>query len=179
MTVGMQIEISARHFTLGDQQRESIMDALGKIEKFCPRPAQSLNLTVTHDAGHFSADAVLHLKSHDFRAKAQGAEPEIATHEVIESLRKQLAKHKGKTSAKQKGESGGLGQAMPMDLNLNTANVAADLAFELKDMDVDTAMDNFRNGEHPFLIFRNSADSRVGVIYRNDAGALIHMGEQG
>ena len=28
--------------------------------------------TITHEAGRFFADSVLHLKSHDFRAKAEG-----------------------------------------------------------------------------------------------------------
>ncbi len=175
----MQIEINARHFTLGEKQREEIIDALSKLEKFSPRPAQSLSLTLNHESGGFTADAVMHLKSHDFRAKAEGAEPEVVAHEVIDSLRKQLAKHKGKISGKQLGGGAGLGQAIPVDLNLNTASTADDLAFELKDMDVETAKGNFSSGEHPFLIFRNSADSRVGVIYRNDDGKVIYMGEQG
>ncbi|MFT5232293.1 MAG: ribosomal subunit interface protein [Candidatus Krumholzibacteriia bacterium] len=174
----MNIEISARHFTLGDKQRDEITGSMEKLEKFSPRPVQSMKLTVTHDAGQFTADAVLHINSHDFRAKGVGAEPELAANEASDNLRKQLAKHKGKTSGKQNSDGGGLGRAVTMDLNLTTADLTDDHAFELKNMDVESAKDSFISGDHPFLIFRNTADSRVGVIYRDDAGSVVHMGER-
>ena len=137
---------------------------------------QSLNLTIDHDAGRFTADSVLHLKSHEFRANADGMEPEIAVSAMVENLRSQLTKFKGKISGKQKGEEGGLGRAMMGDLG--AVAEAGPLAFVLKDMDVSTAKDHFENAEDPFLVFRNVDNSRVAVIYRREDGQLGHMESQ-
>ncbi len=174
----MQMEIKARHFTLGEDQRTTLEAVLEKLEKFSPRPVQSLQLTIDHDSGRFTADSVLHLKSHEFRAKADGTEPEIAVAAMVENLRSQLAKFKGKISGKQQGEEGGLGRAMPADANLDDLVEDSPLAFVLKDMDVSTAKANFQGDDHPFLVFRNVANSRVGVIYRREDGGLGHMESQ-
>ena len=167
----MQMEISARHFTLGDEQRETIEEALGKLEKFSPRPVQSVKLNVIHEGGRFTADCVLYLKSHEFRAKEEGMEPEYAVNEMVESLRKQLAKWKGKISGKQKGEEGGLGRAMLDDAGLAAAELETE-GFVLRDMDVESAREAFDVQEKPFLIFRNVATSKVAVIYRRADGDL-------
>lgn len=171
----MQMEIKARHFTLGDDQKELITAALEKLEKFSPRPVQSMQVTIDHDAGRFSADAVLRLKAQEFRAKAEEREPELAVTELVENLRKQLAKFKGKVSGKQKGEGGGLGRVMPADFDEGEASAENPEGFVLRDMDVSEAKENFQTMEAPFLVFRNVANSQVGVIYRRADGELGHM----
>ena len=174
----MQMEINARHFTLGDDQRETIETALAKLERFSPRPVQSCKLTLSHEAGRFVADVVLHLKNNDFRADAEGVEPEYATDEVVESLRKQLTKFKGRISGKQKGEEGGLGRAMVDDGGVFAAGDGGEEApegFVLRAMDLDGAKEAFAAADLPFLIFRDVATSRLGVIYRRGDGELGHM----
>lgn len=172
----MQIEITTRHFTLGEDQTATIEGDLAKLEKFSPRPVQSLKVIITHEAGRFSADSVMHLKTQEFRAKGEGVEPEYAVTEMGESLRKQLAKWKGKISGKQKGEEGGLGKAMLGDPGLLIDDeVEAPEGFVLRDLDVEGAKTAFNNGNAPFLIFRNVDSSRVGVIYRRENGELGHM----
>jgi len=175
----MQMEVMARHFVLGDDQRETIEAALEKLEKFSPRPVQDLQVTISHDAGRFTGDAVLRLKAQEFRASAEEREPEVAVNEMIENLRKQLAKFKGKISGKQKGEEGGLGRAMPLDVEPATGEDDDPQGFVLRDMDVSTAKANFQDADDPFLVFRNAANNHVGVIYRRDDGGLGHMESQG
>ncbi len=176
----MQMEIITRHFTLGDDQRETIEAALAKLERFSPRPVQSLKLTLTHEAGRFSADAVLHLKSHDFRAEAGAIEPEYAVDELIESLKKQLTRFKGRISGKQKGEDGGLGKAMVDDGGVFAADSPGEPepaaeGFVLRDLDLAGAKAAFADADLPFLIFRDVDSARLGVIYRRADGALGHM----
>lgn len=171
----MQMEINARHFTLGDEQREIIQAAVDKLEKFSPRPVQSLKLTIVHEAGRFSADSVLHLKHNEFRAKGEGFEPELAVAELVESLRKQLAKFKGKISGKQKGEDGGLSKVLAGGLGGAQDAGPQPQGFVLKDMDPEAAKQAFLAADQPFLVFRNSETSQVGVIYRRDNGDLGHM----
>ena len=49
----------------------------------------------------------------------------------------------------------------------------------LKDLSVDDARAAFGVGDLPFLIFRNTANSRLGVIYRRGDGELGHMEAEG
>lgn len=174
----MQMEIITRHFTLGDDQRETIEAALGKLERFSPRPVQAFKLTLTHEAGRFSADSVLRLKHNDFRAEAEAIEPEYAVDELIESLKKQLTRFKGRISGKQKGEDGGLGKAMVDDGGVFAAPDAEEPeaeGFVLRDLDLAGAKAAFADADLPFLIFRDVATARLGVIYRQADGALGHM----
>ncbi len=171
----MQIEITTRHFTLGDDQNETINEDLGKLEKFSPRPVESLKVTITHEAGRFSADSVMRLKHQEFRAKGEGFEPELAINELTESLRKQLSKWKGKISGKQKGEEGGLGKAMLDGPAFLPDEDAGPEGFVLRDLDLDSAKAAFAESDAPFLVFRNSDNSKVGVIYRRENGELAHM----
>ena len=171
----MQIEITTRHFTLGEDQNETITADLAKLEKFSPRPVESLKLTITHEAGRFSADSVMRFKHQEFRAKGEGFEPELACNEMNESLRKQIAKWKGKISGKQKGEEGGLGKAMLDGPAFIPDEASGPEGFVLRDLDLDGAKSAFAESEAPFLVFRNSDTSRVGVIYRRDNGELGHM----
>ncbi|MEN8005688.1 MAG: HPF/RaiA family ribosome-associated protein [Candidatus Krumholzibacteriota bacterium] len=171
----MQLEINARHFTMGDDQREMIEAAVEKLVRFSPRPVESMKMTITHEAGRFFADSVLYLKSHEFRAKAEGMEPEYAVNEMNENLRKQLAKFKGKISGKQKGEGGGLGKAMLADAGLPEPGAGSPEGLVLLDMDVAGAQAKFAGDELPFLVFRNVDNDRLGVIYRRSDGELGHM----
>ena len=174
----MQTEINVRHFTLDDDQRETMEAALAKLERFSPRPVHACRVTVSHEAGRFAADAVLQLKNNDFRAEAEGVEPEYAVDAIVESLRKQLTKFKGKLSGKQKGEGGGLGKVM-----VDAGGVFGDEeeavggpeGFVLRDMDVAGAREAFETADLPFLIFRNVQTARLGVIYRRGDGAVSHM----
>lgn len=172
----MQIEITTRHFNLGEEQTETIEADLNKLEKFSPRPVQTVKVTITHEAGLFNADSVMHLKNQEFRAKGEGREPEFAVAELVESLRKQLAKWKGKISGKQKGEQGGLGKAMLAEGGLlPDDDVSRPEGFILRDLDIDGAKAAFSGGNAPFLVFRNVASNKLGVIYRRENGELGHM----
>jgi len=171
----MQLEINARHWTMGDDQRELFEAAAEKLIRFSPRPVNSLKMTINHEAGRFFADSVLHLKSTDFRAKSEGMEPEPAVNEMLENLRVQLAKYKGKISGKQKGEGGGLGQAMLDDPVLPDLDRGVPEGFVLVDLDLDGAKQKFAAGDLPFLIFRNVDNDRLSVIYRQSDGEFGHM----
>jgi ribosome-associated translation inhibitor RaiA len=171
----MEKEIITRHFSLGEDQTVMVEEAIDKLEKFSPRPVQSLKLTINHESGQFFADGVLHLKSHEFRASGEGREPEICVVEFTENLRKQLAKFKGKISGKQKGEDGGLAKAMLDGGEYLDDDEDSAAGFALRDMDVAGAKEAFAATELPFLVFRNIENSRVGVIYQLEDGGLGHM----
>jgi ribosome-associated translation inhibitor RaiA len=172
----MELEIITRHFNLGDEQRDVVAETLEKLERFSPRPIRTVRLTLTHEAGVINGDAVVHLAHQSFRAEAGGStEPPVVAAEIVEILRKQLAKFKGKISGKQKGEEGGLGRAM-IDGGGVLGSAEPEIeGFVLKDMEVEAAKAAFAEAELPFFIFRNLANARLSVIYRGGDGELAHL----
>lgn len=173
----MQMEIKTRHFTLGDDQRARIEAALEKLEKFVPRPVQSFKVNIDREAGRFVAEGVLHLKNHEFRAQAEGQEPEYAADEVFESLRKQLTKFKERMVDRHKGEDGlGKAQLDGAVIPAGASEVEGEVeGLLLPDLDVEQAKARFAAGTLPFFVFRNAETHRLGVIYRRADGAVGHM----
>ena len=174
----MEMEIKTRHFTLKDDQREIVEAALEKLEKFIPRPVKGFKINIDHDAGRFTADGVLHVKNHEFRASGEAREPEFAVDVMFESLKKQLTKFKGRLTDRQKSEDGGLGRVM-LEGEFGVAGQEDVEGLVLPDLDVEEAKSRFTGGTLPFLVFRNAENLRLGVIYRRTDGALGHMESSG
>ena len=171
----MEIEIQNRHFVLGDEQREKIEERLRKLERFSPRPPLSARIMLTHESGRFAADLSFRLKNSDFRARAQGQEPELVADEAIENIRTQLQRHKGKIAGRAKADLGGLGKALPEDgeglLESRGASLRSE-GFVLHDLSPEEALAAFQKSQHPFLVFRNRETAQVNVVYRRDDGDL-------
>jgi putative sigma-54 modulation protein len=165
----MDLEIKTRHFQLGEEAREVIEGQFEKLERYSPRPVTGVKLQIVLEKNLFTCDGVLHLCNQEFRAENEGAEPELATQGVVENLQRQLEKFKGKVSAKQRGEAGGLGKAMLPD---EQPQPSQDEDFILRDLDVVAARAAFTDSDAPFLVFRNEATGRIGVVYRRSDGEL-------
>lgn len=165
----MKIEIKTRHFQIDDETRERIEAQCEKLVRFSPRPINEIRLQIVFAKNMFTCDGLLLLRSQEFRAENIGAEPDLATQGVVENLQRQLEKFKGKVSGKQRGEAGGLRQAI--EAQGPTVHFATE-HFELLEMDPIMARDAFTASDAPFLVFRNSDNGRLGVVYRRQDGDL-------
>jgi len=165
----MDLEIKTRHFTLDDEARELIEAQFEKVTRFSPRPVSQVKLQIIFQNNVFHCDGVLHLKHQEFRAENDGAEPTLATQGVAENLQRQLEKFKGKVSAKQRGEAGGLGANLPPEQPSVHFQIES---FVMHDMDPIAARTAFTDSDAPFMVFRNADSGRVGVVYRRGDGEL-------
>jgi ribosomal subunit interface protein len=170
----MDLDIKTRHFSLGEEAREKIEAQFEKLERFSPRPVLETKLNLAFDNGTFACDAELFLRNHVFRASHGGApEPELAAVGAAENLQRQLEKFKGKVSAKQRGETGGLGRAMVLEESPDLARlIETEEGFELRDMDRVAAQDAFVSSSAPFLVYRDTDTSRIAVVYRREDGEI-------
>ncbi len=126
-------------------------------------------MTITHEAGRFTGRRRAAPEEHEFRAKGEGMEPEYAVDEMVENLRKQLAKFKGKISGKQKGEEGGLGRAMIDDGGLlDDRGSASPRASSCGTWMWTVPRRPSPTSDLPFLVFRNVDNAELGVIYRRE-----------
>jgi ribosome-associated translation inhibitor RaiA len=168
----MNLDIKTRHFQLDDEAREKIVVHFEKLDRFSPRPLQDSKLTLTFEKDIFECDAVVFISHHEFRAKHDGAEPELAAIGAAEILQKQLEKFKGKLSARQRAESGGLGHTLPESGATGLTGEGGAAGFDLHNLTPILAQDMLAGTDEPFLVFRNKETSRIAVVYRHEDGHL-------
>lgn len=171
----MNLDIKTRHFQLDDAAREKIEAQFEKLDRFSPRPLQDCKLTLAFEKNVFDADAVVFVSHHEFRASHQAPEPDLAAIGTAEILQKQLEKFKGKLSARQRAEPGGLGKALPGEGAFGLTDEGGAAGFDLNVLTPVAAQDMLAGTDEPFLVFRNAETSRVAVVYRHEDGGVRLM----
>ncbi len=171
----MNLDIKTRHFQLDDEAREKIVAQVEKLDRFSPRPLQDCKLVLAFEKNLFECDAVVFVSHHEFRARHVGAEPELAAIGAAEILQKQLEKFKGKLTARQRAEQGGLGRALTETGAAGVTGGGGAAGFDLNNLTPAAAQAALTGTDEPFLVFRNSETSRIAVIYRHEDGQLRFM----
>lgn len=170
----MELEINSRRFTLGDDMREKIVEKLENLARYSPTDPTRARLTLTFAGGRFTGDLTYNLKQHSCHAKVEHVEPDGAANLAIESVERQLRRHKDRVKDHRgRGADGGLGEAMdlmPGDLLHNSGSDMTSEGFELKDLTLAQAKEAYAESESPFFVFRNLDTEEVAVLYRREDG---------
>ena len=170
----MQLEIRSRHFNLGDDMKEKIVEKMENLKRYSPSEPIAIRMALTYEAGAFTGDLALSLKQQSFHAKVSHAEPDGAAAQAVESVERQLRRYKDRMKDHRgRGSQGGLGAAMgelPPESTETPGSAFVDEGFELRDLQVDEAEAEFRETGGPFFVFRNAATGEVNVLYRRDDG---------
>ncbi len=176
----MQLEINSRHFTLGDDMRDKIVEKLENLKRYSPSDPLAARLTLTLEGGRFTGDLSLNLKQYSCHTKVQHVEPDGAAFLAIESVERQVRRHKDRVKDHRgHGEEGGLGEVLadPGLLN-NRGSSMSEEGFHLRDLSVDQAREAFAASSSPFYVFRNLEDGEVAVLYRRDDGGFGLMRQE-
>ncbi|MBK9303047.1 MAG: HPF/RaiA family ribosome-associated protein [bacterium] len=176
----MQLEINSRHFTLGDDMREKIVEKLENLKRYSPSDPLAARLTLTLEGGRFTGDLSLNLKQYSCHTKVQHVEPDGAAFLAIESVERQVRRHKDRVKDHRgHGEEGGLGEALadPGLLN-NRGSALSQEGFQLRDLTVDQAREAFAAAGSPFFVFRDAESGEVAVLYRRDDGGYGLMRQE-
>ncbi len=172
----MQLEINSRHFTLGDEMRDKIVEKLENLERYSPTDPVGARMTLTQSGGRFTGDLTFNIKHHSCHAKVEHVEPDGAAYMAIESVERQLRRHKDKMKDHRgRAAEGGLGEAMTqLDESLldNQGSAMTGDGFELKDLTLVAAKEAYTQSESPFFVFRNLDTAEVAVLYRKENGEM-------
>lgn len=167
----MQLEIHSRHFSLGDDMKDKIVEKLENLQRYSPSDPVASRMTLTYEGGRFVGDLTLNLKQHSCHAKVEHVEPDGAAFLAIESVERQLRRHKDRVKDHRgRAQEGGLGAALPdEDDDGDSAAFLAD-QFELRDLDLEQAKEAYAATSNPFFVFRNVESGKVNVLYRREDG---------
>jgi len=172
----MQLEIHSRHFTLGDDMKEKIVGKLENLKRYSPSDPVAGRMTLTQDGGRFVGDLTLNLKQHSCHAKVEHVEPDGAAFLAIESVERQLRRHKDRVKDHRgRSPDGGLGVVMSDEVLDNDGSAVVDDLFELRDLDTEQAKEAYAESQNPFFVFRNVETGLVNVMYRREDGEFVIM----
>jgi putative sigma-54 modulation protein len=176
----MQFEINSRHFTLGDDMRDKIVEKLENLKRYSPTDPLAVRLTLTLEGGRFTGDLSLNLKQYSCHTKVQHVEPDGAAFLAIESVERQVRRHKDRVKDHRgRGEEGGLGEILAgPGLLDNSGSALSEEGFQLRDLTVDQAREAFAASSSPFFVFRNTENGEVAVLYRRDDGGYGLMRQE-
>ncbi|MBU0742785.1 ribosome-associated translation inhibitor RaiA [bacterium] len=170
----MQLEINSRHFALGDDMRDKIVEKLENLERYSPTEPVGARMTLTFAGGRFTGDLTYNIKHHSCHTKVEHVEPDTAAYLAIESIERQLRRHKDKMKDHRgRAAEGGLGEAMTLlsdNLLDNNGSAMTNDGFVLKDLTLAEAKEAYARSETPFFVFRNLDTAEVAVLYRKEDG---------
>lgn len=185
----LDIRIAGRHMDIGDAFRERIEDRVAEMvgKHFEQHDDWSATVTVEKSAKRYDAECIVRL-DHGATFQAQGSahDPVASFEEAAERVEKRLRRHKRRLKEHRSHRKGPGPEAIEMAYAVLTAppeddevsadfvpTVVAESMREVTTMSVADAVLALDMGDAPVLVFRNSKDDAVNLVYRRADG---HVG---
>jgi putative sigma-54 modulation protein len=171
----MKVEYIARKVTLSEQNRELAEKKLAKIKKYF-NDIIDVRVEVEQERHLHVVDVSVKGKDFDIQAKAQNKDVSSAIQEAVDKLEIQArrAKTRLKDHNKRAGSEAKTEQGWAVDV-LERGSVTAgepriveSSSMPIKPMSIEEAALQLDGSTQDFLVFRNSTNNKVNVIYRRD-----------
>ncbi|MDP8995437.1 MAG: ribosome-associated translation inhibitor RaiA [Pseudomonadota bacterium] len=181
----MQIKISGKHIELGDGLRQHIEERLQSFRERFFEGSVHGNVTLEKQRGRFLSDCSLHLATGlHLQAHAENADPQACVDGALTHLEKQLKKYKQrlKDHHRQPREVEPAREAMAYVIQAEEhldeepvgfhAPVIAESAATIPQLSVGEAVMQLDISTTPFVVFHNSKEGRLNVVYRRPDGNI-------
>ncbi|HUF56539.1 MAG TPA: ribosome-associated translation inhibitor RaiA [Thermohalobaculum sp.] len=183
----MQIKVTGKQLDVGEALAGHVEDKLGAaIGKYSDRPAEA-SVVFSRDAHNFRCDGSIHLAD-GLTAQARAVATDIyaAFEQAADRMEKQVRRHRRRLKdhhpARQKpveiapanayeraGQDGDADLEEEADAG---AAIVAEPVTEVPSLTVGEAGTRMEQAEAAFLVFRNTANGSVNVVYRRDDGTI-------
>ncbi|MFP4589250.1 MAG: ribosome hibernation-promoting factor, HPF/YfiA family [Candidatus Bipolaricaulota bacterium] len=174
----MKIRIQERHMEESDTLRDYAVKNAEQLEKFFDGII-SVEITMDVEKERRIAQVFAHLiHKKVVKASAESEDMYISLDSALDKVERQLKKYKEKLKEKDRGSTirKELAQTNPSDGSTDTDSgednrevVKTDMYFK-KPMSVDEAVMQLESYQNDFLVFINSEDDRLNIIYSRDDG---------
>lgn len=166
----MKIEYVARKATLTDQDRQLAEKKLGKIRKYF-NDILDVRVEVDQERHLYVADLFVKGKDFDLKSTSQSKDLNTAMQDAIDKLEIQARRAKTRLkSHKQRHARGeqewGVEVLEPESIGSGHPRVVERTQIPIKPMSIEEAAMQLEKSSNEFLVFRNSSNDKVNVIYR-------------
>lgn len=181
----MQIIVSGKQVDVGDSLRGHIESRLAEsIKKYIDK-LSSVNVVVAKESHHFRIDISGNLGTHsgmNIKSRAEGNDVYAAFDAAADKIEKQLRRYKRKLTNHNRSDYAEARRMKAVkyvlkDYEEDHKDEDAPLVIAEKDTDIDTltvsqAVMKMDLSDLPALLFINSANNRINVVYRRADGNI-------
>ncbi|MCL2388839.1 MAG: ribosome-associated translation inhibitor RaiA [Elusimicrobia bacterium] len=177
----MQINITARHLKLTAAIDSYVRKKVSKASKFFDGDSVWVHVILSVEKNRQITEIVFHVGKLAFRAKEQSTDLYASIDLSVDKLEKQLRKQK-EISKIHRNENLNAGKKKKVSLNEvfsfdkmedSVTKISEIKRFDLKPVSIGEAIDEMDILGYRVYMFLNSANDKVNVLYRNDAGSLV------
>jgi putative sigma-54 modulation protein len=172
----MRIEYIARKVTLEDDVRRLTEKKLSKIKKYF-NDILDVRLEVEQERHLYVTDLLVRGKDFDIKATSQNKDLTTAIQDAIDKLeiqaRRAKTRLKDHKSRQGRGEATIASEAAETGQAVGEPRIVEHSTITVKPMSVEEAVMQLEKSTNDFLVFRNSANDAINVLYRR---ADHHLG---
>ena len=180
----MRLQINGKHLDLGDAMRSHVGDRLEDLTgKYVGRATEAI-VTFSRDAHQFVCDASLHLST-GMSTQARGRANEIyaAFDSAADKMEKQLRRYKRRLKDHHRDRTDPIETIGAPSYILSSADgdeepetlqpvIVAEMETQMQSLSVGEAVMQMELRQAPFLVFRNTSNGGVNVVYTRDDGNI-------
>jgi putative sigma-54 modulation protein len=166
----MKIEYIARKVTLNDQVRQLAEKKLARIKKYF-NDILDIRVEVDQERHLYVADLFIKGKDFDLKSTSQNKDLTTAIQDAIDKLEIQarraktrLKDHKARQT--RADDAWSIDVLEPESIASGRPRIVEQHSIPIKPMSIEEAVMQLEKSTDKFLVFRNSANDRVNVIYR-------------
>ena len=171
----MKVEYIARKVTLSDQSRQLAEKKLAKIKKYF-NDIIDIRVEVEQERHLHVVDLFVKGKDFDIQATAQNKDILAAIQEAVDKLEIQarraktrLKDHKKRAGSDAKADLGWAVDVLEREsISSGEPRIVETSRISIKPMSIEEAVLQLDDSTYDFLVFRNSNNDRVNVIYRRE-----------
>ena len=171
----MKVEYVARKVTLSEQSRQLAEKKLAKIKKYF-NDIIDIRVEVSAERHLHVVDLFVKGKDFDIQSTAQNKDVTAAIQEAVDKLEIQArrAKTRLKDHNKRAGSEAKTEQGWAVDvlerksISSGEPRIVERSRIPIKPMSIEEAVLQLDDSTYDFLVFRNSSNDRVNVIYRRE-----------
>lgn len=176
----MQVHVTFRHMDASDALRDYAVEKVGRIVgKYLPTAIEPHVILDSSNRSrqHNLAEINIHAYRFDISARAENADLYAAVDSAIDKVEAQLRKHKDRiTDRKGRASLSEIAATMiPVDVvsghdEAGNTRIVETETLKAKPLTVDDAVMQLELTHSEFLVFRNSANSAISVVYKRRDG---------
>ncbi len=175
----MRLDITGRHVTVTAPLRDLITKRLGTLERVLNDAAISALVTVTKEKYRHKVEIAIHTRGdHMLSGTAEATSWHLAVPQAVLKIEQQAKKLKGKWGARRRQAAKVVRDrkvAPAADETLPTPDgprIVRATRYAVKPMSIEDAAIRMDQANDDFLVFRDSVDDAVAILYRRKDGNL-------
>lgn len=169
----MRLDITARHMELTAPLRQQITKRLARLERVLNDAAVSALVTVTREKYRHRTEIAVHTRGdHVLRGNGEANSWPLSIRDAAEKIEQQATKLKGKWNERKRKSAGSRVVRTPAAEIGPGRRIVRATRYAVKPMSVDDAALRVDGGSETFIVFRNSENDAVSILYRRKDGNL-------